>query len=137
MRVVLDTGVLVSGLIKPQGTPGRVLTRLRDEAFSVIFSEPILLELLDVLSRPKLMQKYHLGSEEALALISLLMLRGEAVTPTRRIQACRDPQDDKFLEAAAAGQANALVSGDADLLALHPFEGLPVLTPSAFLEQLR
>ena len=128
--------MLLSGLIKPIGPPGQVLFRLREGAFSAIFSEPMLLELLDVLTRPKLMQKYNLGSEDSLALMGLLLLRGEAVAPKRRIQACRDPQDDKFLEAAVAGRADALVSGDADLLALHPFEGTPVLSPVAFLARL-
>lgn len=113
MRVVLDTGVLVSGLIQPQGTPGRVLRHLRDGSYSVIFSEPMVLELIDVLSRPKLAEKYHLDTDAALALVGLLLLRGEAVVPTRRIQACRDPKDDKFLEAAVAREADALVSGDA------------------------
>lgn len=128
--------MLLSGLIKPQGTPGLVLLRLREGAFSAIFSEPMLLELLDVVSRPKFTQKYNLGSEDSLALMGLLLLRGEAVAPKRRIQACRDPQDDKFLEAAVDGRADALVSGDADLLALHPFEGTPILSPAAFLLQL-
>jgi len=51
LRAVLDTGVLVSGLIRPQGPPGRVLRALRDAAFAIVLSEAILLELLDVLSR--------------------------------------------------------------------------------------
>ena len=136
MHAVLDTSVLVSGLIQPQGPPGRVLRALRDAAFAIVLSEAILLELLDVLSRKQLMEKYHLRIEDTLALVDLLLLRGQAVTPVRRIRACRDPRDDMFLEAAIAGQADVLVSGDADLLALHPFEGLPVLSPAAFLAQL-
>jgi putative PIN family toxin of toxin-antitoxin system len=110
-----------------------VLRALRDTAFGVILSEAILLEVLDVLSRKQLVEKYDLRTEEPLALDDLLLLRGQAVTPVRRIQACRDPLDDMFLEAAIAGQADVLVSGDADLLALSPFEGLPLLSPAAFL----
>ena len=50
------------------------------------------------------------------------------------IRACRDPRDDKFLEAAIHGQADAIVTGDLDLLALDPFHGVRILTPAAFLE---
>ena len=53
---------------------------------------------------------------------------------SRPLQACRDPRDDKFLDVAVHGSADALVTGDADLLALHPFHGVPILTPSHFLE---
>lgn len=49
-----------------------------------------------------------------------------------RIQACRDPEDDKFLEFALSGNADVIISGDDDLLVLHPFRGIPLLLPSAF-----
>jgi putative PIN family toxin of toxin-antitoxin system len=49
------------------------------------------------------------------------------------IHACRDPRDDKFLEVAVHGKANAIVTGDLDLLALHPFRGVHILTPPAYL----
>jgi predicted nucleic acid-binding protein len=47
---------------------------------------------------------------------------------------CRDPDDDKLLEIAVAGNADCLVTGDQDLLILHPFQGVPIITPAAFLE---
>ena len=46
---------------------------------------------------------------------------------------CRDPDDDKFLELAVSGNADYLVSGDDDLLALHPFREIPILRPAEFL----
>jgi putative PIN family toxin of toxin-antitoxin system len=51
------------------------------------------------------------------------------------IRACRDPRDDKFLELAVHGRADILITGDADLLALHPFQGIAILTPAAFLNR--
>ncbi|WP_459868116.1 putative toxin-antitoxin system toxin component, PIN family [Endothiovibrio diazotrophicus] len=48
---------------------------------------------------------------------------------------CRDPKDNKFLELAVAGGASALITGDQDLLALHPFRGIPILAPADFLAQ--
>ncbi len=51
-----------------------------------------------------------------------------------RIQACRDPKDDKFLELAVSGRGSHIVTGDSDLLALHPFQGIQILPPHRFLE---
>ena len=64
------------------------------------------------------------------------MLRGEAATPARSITACRDPKDNKDLELAVAGPAEVLVTGDEDLLVLHPFEGIPVVTSADLLRRL-
>jgi uncharacterized protein len=50
------------------------------------------------------------------------------------IRECRDPKDDKFLELAIDGRASEIVTGDADLLAMHPFRGIAVLTPATFLQ---
>ena len=52
----------------------------------------------------------------------------------RHVKACRDPKDDKFLELAANGEADYLITGDKDLLELAPFEGIPVITPKEFLD---
>lgn len=62
------------------------------------------------------------------AFLTLLLSRGEQVGPGREISACRDPKDDKFLEVAVAGRADVLVSGDADLQSLHPFERVRILS---------
>lgn len=63
-----------------------------------------------------------------------LMAAAEAVTITERIAACRDATDDKFLEVAVNGKADMIVSGDADLLVLNPFRGIPIVPPSAFVQ---
>ena len=136
MRSVLDTGVLVSALIRRQGTTGGVLRLLRDGRFTAVYSTDLLVEIIDVLGRPALRAKYHIEPDDISALINLMRLRGELVTPTRKVTACRDPKDDKFLEAALAGGADCIVSGDADLLALTPFEDIPILRPAEFLARL-
>ena len=56
----------------------------------------------------------------------------ELVPITERVRVCRDPKDDKFLELAVNGRADVIVSGDADLLALSAFQGIPILTPALF-----
>ncbi len=136
MRAVIDTGVLVSALIRRQGTTGDVLRALRDGRFTAIYSTDILVEIIDVLGRPTFRQKYHIEPDDITAIINLLRLRGEVVTPQRKITACRDAKDDKFLEAALAGEAECIVSGDANLLTLTPFENIPILRPAEFLARL-
>lgn len=137
MRVVIDTGVLVSALIQRQGTTGAVLRALRDGRFTVIYTSPILEEVIDVLGRPQIYKKYHIEPEDIRALIDLVRLRGELVVINRRVKICRDPEDDKFLDAALAGEVDFVVSGDFDLIELSPFEGIPILRPAAFLAELK
>ena len=67
----------------------------------------------------------------AFALQDILDVLGE-----RRIAVCRDVRDDKVLEAAVAGEVDAIVTGDKDLLVLDPFEGIPIVEPAAFLRLL-
>lgn len=136
MRAVVDTNVLVSALIRRQGTTGDVLLALRDGRFTIVYSTPILVEVIDVLGRPPFRIKYHIQPDDITALINLVRLRGELIVPTRQVFACRDSQDNKFLEAALAGQADVVVSGDADLLSMHPFEQIMILSPAAFLARI-
>jgi putative PIN family toxin of toxin-antitoxin system len=59
----------------------------------------------------------------------------ELMAITETVAACRDPKDDKFPELAINGKAEIIVSGDADLLALNPFRGIPIVTPAIFLQR--
>jgi len=136
MRAVIDTGVLVSGLIKHAGTTGEIMRSLRDGRFTIIFSTNILMEIIEVLGRSSFRSKYHILPDDINALIDLIRLRGELVAIKEQVTACRDPKDNKFLEAAIAGQADAIVSGDADLLDLIAFKGIPILRPAEFLTRL-
>jgi len=134
MRAVLDTNILLRALIKPQGSVGPVLGRLRHGEYVAVYSEPILDELAAKLALPRLRDKYHLTEEVATTLLALLALRGELVRPERKITACRDRDDDKFIEAAVAGEAEYVVTGDKDLLSLKRFETVRFVTPHTFLQ---
>ena len=136
MHVVIDTGVFVSALIRKQGTIGDVLRALRDGRFTAIYTTDIVVEIIDVLGRENFRTKYHIEPDDITTLVNLIRLRGELVTPTKKVTACRDPKDDKFLEAALAAKADCIVSGDADLLVLNPFEEIPILRPAEFLARL-
>src|SRR5688500_16153942 len=120
MRAVVDTNILVRALIKPRGTVGLVLQRSWERAFTVIISQPLREELVDVLNRPRIRQKYHLSEADVGTVLNVLLMRGDVVVPNQRVTVCRDAKDNMVLEAALAGRADVVVSGDEDLLVLDP-----------------
>ncbi|HEX9731264.1 MAG TPA: putative toxin-antitoxin system toxin component, PIN family [Thermoanaerobaculia bacterium] len=136
MRAVIDTNILVRARLKPEGTVGPVLDLLRDGRYVFLYSETTLEELLEVLTRPRMVHKYGLTADDIEALSDLLIVRGEAVDPEDTFPVCRDPKDDKFLHVAVAGRADVVVTGDEDLLVLHPFRDIPIVGPRQFLEML-
>jgi putative PIN family toxin of toxin-antitoxin system len=136
LRAVIDTNILVSGLIRKQGLPGQVLRHLRSGDFTLIYSVPIMVEVVEVLSRPQFRHKYQVVADDITALINLVRLRGELVTPNRKIDVCRDPKDNRFLEAAIEGDADIIVSGDKDLLDMADFETIPIVSTAEFLARL-
>jgi uncharacterized protein len=136
MRVVIDTNLLISALIKPLGKTGVLIRHLRDGNFVPLYSNSSLEELSDVINRPRIQDKYGISTRDIETLLRLMILRGEHVTPNIKIQACRDPKDNKFLEIAITASADAIVSGDGDLLDLHSFQNIPILTTSQFLDQI-
>jgi uncharacterized protein len=136
MRAVVDASVLVRAVIKPDGTVGPVLVRLRNADYVALYSDALLAEIVDVLYRPRIRVKYHLSDEDIETVLALILLRGEPVNVTTNVTACRDPKDDKLLALALDGRADVIVSGDDDLLVLHPFEGIPIVGPAEFLARL-
>lgn len=138
LRAVLDTNVVLSGLMRPQGTPGRILTALLEaEAFEAVASEPMLVELSRALRYPKVRRLLSF-SDEALDLwVDAYRLTAHTVAGDVRIEGISpDPADDMFLAAAVEGLAGFVVSGDTDLLGLKVHEGVRILTPREFLDLL-
>jgi putative PIN family toxin of toxin-antitoxin system len=131
MRIVLDTGVIVSGLLIADSMPRHAIDRARRA--TILFSVATLEELDEVLRRPKF--DAYLPKELRLEFLAALVRECEEVTVAERMTICRDPRDDKFLELAAAGRATHVVSGDADLLELHPFQAVRIVTPAEFLRE--
>lgn len=129
-RIVVDTNALVSRLLLPDSIPARAVRRIVDEA-RLLVSDPLMEELARVLGRDKFDRYATL--DERQDLIRLLARIAEPVPILRRVRACRDPADDMILELAVNGRADLVVTGDADLLVLHPFEGIPIRRPSEWL----
>lgn len=129
-RVVVDTNTIVSGILLPQSVPGRLLDLLAGQA-AMIFSPATRDELLGVISREKFDRYVSAEARERAA--TILVRDGDIVTPRRLVHICRDPSDDKFLDAARAGGADCLISGDGDLLDLREFEGIPIVTARRYI----
>lgn len=129
-RVVVDTNALVSRLLIPDSLPARAVRKAVDEA-DLLASEATLDELVEVLARPKF--DPYVTVEERQEFIRLLARVAEFVPVVHTVRACRDPRDDKFLALAVAGKADVIVTGDDDLLALHPFRGIAIQTPVDYL----
>lgn len=131
LRVVVDSNLLVSRLLLPESKATRVVSYIIRRG-TLLFTTDSLAELAEVLQRPKF--DPYVTQAERLKFLELLYRIGTEVIVTRRVQACRDPRDDKILEVAVNGNADAIVTGDKDLLALHPYLGVPILTATQFLE---
>jgi uncharacterized protein len=133
-RVVIDTNVFISGLLSSTSTPAKVVDRAIDQD-QLLASSATLRELMTKLLSPKFDR--YVSRERRDALLERLAPHVELVEIVQRIQASRDPKDDKFLEVAINGGAQVVVSGDSDLLTLHPFRGIAIVTPAAYLTRER
>jgi putative PIN family toxin of toxin-antitoxin system len=138
MKVVLDTNVVVSGVIKQEGPPGQILTRLfQARQFISVTSLEILAEIREVLQRPKIRRYHGWTDEEIDAFVTFLYAESDVTEGTLTVNITRDPQDNKFLACASEGNADYLVSGDDDLLQIEVFERTQIVRPRAFLETLQ
>lgn len=130
MRVVVDTNVFVSAALKDNSIPA-LAVHLLEQRDTLLKSAATEHQLFEVLARPYFAD---LIAPETLAWLRTLFARAEPVTIHQRVTACRDPTDDKFLELAVNGRADLIVSGDGDLLALHPFRQVPIVAPVVYVE---
>ena len=140
--VLLDTNVWVSAFINPHGAPARLKEAWLAGRFDVVVSIPVLEEIADVLTRPRIQHKYGLTTEDIELFLRLLQERAVHADVTGRLCICRDPDDDLVLETAIVGGAQYAVSrdddlkSDSDLVAQMRMRGVQVLTVQHFLERL-
>ena len=133
-RVVLDTNVLISAIISSKGSPAKILDLWREGAFDLVFSEETLKELIDVMSRPKLLRITGINEDELNRLVSYLRNSSIVVDSSEDIAiAIEDPDDTKFISCAVQAGAKYIVSGDHHLLDVEKFEGTAIVTPAGFL----
>ena len=128
--IVFDTNGLVSAALLAQSVSRRAFEKAYQQC-RLLTSAPCLDELTDVLHRPKFAK--YITPFEASLFISRYAQTIQIIPTTLTITDCRDAKDNKFLETAICGEATYLISGDDDLLILHPYKGLSIITPGEFL----
>ena len=129
-RVVFDTNVLISAALIDQSVSARALNHGVGYG-QLIATEQTFAELTGKLLATKCDRYVSRATRETL--LRRLQPIIEMVPVIQVVRVCRDPRDDMFLEAAVNGRAEVVVTGDKDLLALHPFSGIAIVTPSDYL----
>lgn len=133
-RIVVDTGVLVSAAIRPQSVPALALEKAL-LMFEVCACPETLAELGTVLLREKF-DRYAPRAERE-AFIAGFGKRAVLLAVTQTVTDCPDPKDNIFLALAEAAQAELIVASDPHLVNMHPWRGIPILPPAAFLVGIR
>jgi putative PIN family toxin of toxin-antitoxin system len=135
LKVVLDTNVLLSGLMCPSSSPGQVVSAWNDARFEVAISPKQLEEVARVLTYPKIRSKLAWDDQHIERFIQQIYLRCDVVdTKGISVAVPDDPDDEPILATLTASKADLLVTGDADLLSLrHQY---PIDTPTEFVRRL-
>lgn len=138
LRAVLDTNVIVSGVISKKGAPFLVLQAWYETRFVVIISKRIIREVQRVLSEPRLKNAFHIADERIARLGRTLRQDAILVPGTADVHGAipEDSSDEMFLAAALDGRADFIISGDTHLLSLRKFEDIAIFTPRQFLDRL-
>jgi putative PIN family toxin of toxin-antitoxin system len=131
LRFVIDTNILVSAVLIKSSVPDVAFKKANNLGI-MLFSDATFQEIQEILNRSKFDKYISLNIRTQF--LAKLKLESEAVEIVQIIKECRDPKDDKFLEVAINGNATHIITGDKDLLALHPFRGVDIITATQFLE---
>ncbi|MBX0298058.1 putative toxin-antitoxin system toxin component, PIN family [Haloarcula nitratireducens] len=135
MKAVLDTNVLISSVLST-GVPHDIVVAGFNDEYQLIVSVPTLTEFRETLL--KYPDRFHLDPEEVQTEVETIRYFAEFVDPATDVTVVADdPDDDKFLEAAVAGNVDYVVSGDTHLLDLESFRGIDIVTPRTFYRRSR
>ena len=129
-RFVFDTNVIISALLFNDSVPGRAFFRALNHGM-ILVSGALVGELSRVLGRDKFDR--YVTREERDEFLGTLIRESDLIEITGTVQVCRDPKDDQVLELAVNGDAACIVTGDTELLAVHAFRGIKIVTPAEFL----
>jgi len=130
MKVVFDTNILVSALVFPGGRADIALRRIIEARDRLLLSKPILDELLGILAR-----KFSRDTEELAHVAVFLSDLSIVVKPRRKLAVLADEPDNRILECAVTGGADAIVTGDKALLELKTFRKVKLLSLRAYLQE--
>lgn len=133
MKVVLDTNVLVSGLLSPYGPRSQIVLMVASGTLTLYYDARLLTEYREVLLRPK----FPFEAEAVEALLDQITALGELVASEPLAKALPDPDDEPFLEVAVAASAEALVTGNIKHYPPESRAGILVCSPAELVEHLR
>jgi len=134
-RAVIDTNILISGVISPHGCPRAILEHWHDQDFVLVISQAQMAEVEQVMEYPHLLARLRVYNHDRTRLLHALQSYAETVMVETVEPVCRDPDDDLILASAVAGKADYLVSGDKDLLVLEKHRGVRIVTAAQFLHE--
>lgn len=138
LKAVLDTNILVSGTTIPKGNPFSIVKAWKEGHFILVTAPQLIQEVLEVLNRPYIRYDYNLTDVNLSNLVKALSHDALVVEGLLEIpRVARDPDDDQILACAKEGRADYIVTGDQGLLNLKRYEGIPIVTPKAFLAILK
>jgi uncharacterized protein len=129
MEIVIDTNVLVAGLLSPFGACGEILRMVSAGELMLSYDARILSEYNEVLRRPK----FGFEEEKVAALLDYIVYRGQAVAPSPLSQSLPDPDDEPFLEVALASHAVCLVTGNQKHFPAERCQDAKIISPAEFL----
>ena len=133
-KIVLDTNVLVSGVLTPDGSPGKILLLLtKPDAVRLLVSPEILTEYLEVLTR----EKFGLQFETVAFLLHNLAGLAENVIPKQKLDLLPDPDDNKFLECAVEGKTSYLITGNIKHFPFTIYKQVRIITPATFIKNFK
>lgn len=130
MKFVFDANVLISAALFRESIPGLSYKKAIQKG-EILISENTLSELKNTLNKPKL--RKYITLKDKFGFLTKLEKAGILVEISQSITICRDPKDNMYLDLALSGKADAIITGDTDLLTLNPFRNIPIITPIEFL----
>ena len=138
LKVVIDTNQFVSSFLNKHGPSDQLLDAWKKHHFILVISDEILEEIKKVFLYPRIFQKYNLNEEDLKNLLNLLEHEAVVITPQERVDVIKnDPDDNKFLACAFAGDAQYIISGDKDLRELGKFKNTLIVSVKEFLGILK
>jgi putative PIN family toxin of toxin-antitoxin system len=132
MRVVFDSNILIAALLFPGGRAEAAVTRILEGRDELVLSAPILREILSVLATI-----FSRDKEELSRVAVVLGEMGKLVEPSRRLSVFEDEPDNRILECAVEGKAEAIVTGDKAMLAAGEYKGIRLITLADYLDMPR
>jgi hypothetical protein len=134
IRIVLDTNLFVSALLKPGSNPDIILRLVKDEKVLLLMSGSICLEISRVLTYPKIRKRLIASDEELKNFVQLLSTVAIITPDTLNLPPLdADPDDTKYLVCAVEGRADFIISGDHHLTDLVMYRGIRIVTPGDFI----